>query len=246
MIERDPDTAETILAIEGLRCGYGRTEVIHGLSLNVGRGEVVCLIGANGAGKSTVIKAIVGLIPALDGAITLCGRDVTGMRTPTRVELGLGIVPEGRGVLPQLTVGENLLLGGYVRRSEPWLAEEMDRILRLFPILAERRDQLAGTLSGGEQQMLVIGRALMSRPRLLILDEPSFGLAPKIIDRIFDVVTELRAGGLTILLIEQNANMALEVSQRGYVLESGACILSDTAANLRKDTRVRDIYLGSG
>ena len=240
------DATETILAVDGLRCGYGRTEVIHGLDLRVGRGEIVCLIGANGAGKSTVIKAVVGLIPVSAGTIKLCGRDVTHTRTATRVELGLGIVPEGRGVLPQLSVGENLLLGGYVRRSEPWLADEMDRVLGLFPILAERRDQLAGTLSGGEQQMLVIGRALMSRPRLLILDEPSFGLAPKIIDRIFEVVTELRAGGLTILLVEQNANVALEVSQRGYVLDSGACILSDAAATLRKDTLVRDIYFGSG
>jgi branched-chain amino acid transport system ATP-binding protein len=162
------------------------------------------------------------------------------------VELGVGIVPEGRGVLAQLTVAENLLLGGYVRRSEAWLADEMDRVLGLFPILAERREQLAGTLSGGEQQMLVIGRALMSRPRLLILDEPSFGLAPKIIDKIFEVVTQLRAGGLTILLVEQNANVALEVSQRGYVLDSGTCILSDAAATLRHDARVRDIYFGAG
>jgi branched-chain amino acid transport system ATP-binding protein len=239
-------TAETVLAIEGLRCGYGRTEVIHGLDLDVRRGEIVCLIGANGAGKSTVINAVVGVIPAWAGAISLCGRDVTRAPTATRVELGLAIVPEGRGVLRQLTVSENLLLGGYVHRSEPWLADEMERVLALFPILAERRDQLAGTLSGGEQQMLVIGRALMSRPRLLVLDEPSFGLAPKIIDRIFEVVTSLRTGGLTILLVEQNANVALEVSQRGYVLESGNCILSDAAASLRQDTLVRDIYFGSG
>jgi branched-chain amino acid transport system ATP-binding protein len=246
MAEPMSDATETILAVDGLRCGYGRTEVIHDLNLDVRRGEIVCLIGANGAGKSTVIKAVIGLIPAWSGAIRLCGRDVTAIRTATRVKLGLGIVPEGRGVLPQLTVGENLLLGGYVRRSEPWLADEMDRVFGLFPILAERREQLAGTLSGGEQQMLVIGRALMSRPRLLILDEPSFGLAPKIIDKIFEVVTQLRAGGLTILLIEQNANVALEVSQRGYVLDSGACFLSDDAATLRRDARVRDIYFGAG
>jgi branched-chain amino acid transport system ATP-binding protein len=237
---------EAVLAIDGLRCGYGRAEVIHNLDLTVARGEIVCLIGANGAGKSTVIKAITGLVAASSGSITLCGRDVTGDRTATRVELGLAVVPEGRGVLSQLTVGENLLLGGYVRRSEPWLAEEMDRVLGLFPILSKRRDQLAGTLSGGEQQMLVIGRALMSRPRLLILDEPSFGLAPKIIDRIFEVVTELQVDGLTILLVEQNANVALDVSQRGYVLESGSCVLSGAAAALRKDTLVRDIYFGSG
>jgi len=240
------DAGENILAVKGLRCGYGRTEVIHNLDLDVARGEIVCLIGANGAGKSTVIKAIVGLIPAVSGTIGLCGRDVTTVRTWTRVELGLAVVPEGRGVLPQLTVAENLLLGGYVRRSESWLDEERERVLALFPILSQRCDQLAGTLSGGEQQMLVIGRALMSRPRLLILDEPSFGLAPKIIDRIFEAVTELRARGLTILLVEQNANVALEVSQRGYVLESGHCILCDEAASLRNDTLVRDIYFGSG
>jgi branched-chain amino acid transport system ATP-binding protein len=171
---------------------------------------------------------------------------VTALRTSTRVELGLAVVPEGRGVLSQLTVGENLLLGGYVRRSESWLNDEMERVFALFPILSERCDQLAGTLSGGEQQMLVIGRALMSRPRLLILDEPSFGLAPKIIDKIFEAVTELKSRGLTILLVEQNANVALEVSQRGYVLESGQCILSNAAASLRNDTMVRDIYFGSG
>jgi branched-chain amino acid transport system ATP-binding protein len=240
------DASETVLAVKGLRCGYGRTEVIHNLDLEVARGEIVCLIGANGAGKSTVIKAVVGLIPAASGSIGLCGRDVTALRTSTRVELGLAVVPEGRGVLPQLTVAENLLLGGYVRRSESWLNEEMERVLALFPILSERCDQLAGTLSGGEQQMLVIGRALMSRPRLLILDEPSFGLAPKIIDKIFEAVTELKSRGLTILLVEQNANVALEVSQRGYVLESGHCILSDAAASLRSDTMVRDIYFGAG
>src|SRR6201988_1132357 len=177
------DATDTVLAVKGLRCGYGRTEGIHHLDLDVARGEIVCLIGANGAGKSTVIKAIVGLIRAASGSIDLCGRDVTALRTSTRVELGLAVVPEGRGVLPRLTVAENLLLGGYVRRSESWLDEEMERVLALFPILSERRGQLAGTLSGGEQQMLVIGRALMSRPRLLILDEPSFGLAPKIIDK---------------------------------------------------------------
>src|ERR1700749_4236916 len=156
------DATEAVLAVKGLRCGYGRTEVIHNLDLDVARGEIVCLIGANGAGKSTVIKAIVGLIPAASGSIGLCGQDVTALRTSTRVELGLAVVPEGRGVLPQLTVAENLLLGGYVRRSESWLDEEMERVFALFPILSERRGQLAGTLSGGEQQMLGIGRGLMS------------------------------------------------------------------------------------
>jgi branched-chain amino acid transport system ATP-binding protein len=235
-----------MLEIAGLTCGYGRAEVIHGVDLVVRRGEIVCLIGANGAGKTTLIRALVGLLPARTGTIRLGGHDVTSLSTPARVERGLAVVPEGRGVLPQLSVGENLLMGGYVRRSESWLGREMDRVMTLFPILAERREQAAGTLSGGEQQMLVIGRALMSRPSLLVLDEPSFGLAPKIVDMIFKVVTELQAAGLTILLVEQNANIALEVSQRGYVLESGHCILADETSRLRDNTLVRDIYLGSG
>ncbi len=239
------DAIDQVLTVEGLRCGYGRAEVVHGLDLSVARGEIVCLIGANGAGKSTVIKAIVGVIPTWSGTVKLCGADITAASTPARVERGLAIAPEGRGVLSQLSVGENLLMGGYVRRSEAWLPQEMERVLGLFPILAERREQPAGTLSGGEQQMLVIGRALMSRPRLLILDEPSFGLAPRIVDKIFDVVMELRADGLTILLVEQNANVALEISQRGYVMESGACILTDDASRLRDNPLVRDIYLGS-
>lgn len=237
---------ENMLEVAGLSCGYGRAQVIHGVDLAVRQGEIACLIGANGAGKTTLIRALVGLIPARTGSIRLAGRDVTGLSTPARVELGLAVVPEGRGVLPQLSVGENLLMGGYTRRSEAWLDEEMDRVLRLFPILAERREQTAGTLSGGEQQMLVIGRALMSRPRLLVLDEPSFGLAPKVVDTIFEVIADLRTTGLTILLVEQNANLALEVSQGGYVLESGACILADEASRLRDNPLVRDIYLGAG
>ena len=246
MAEAVPRSDTMVLEVAGLSCGYGRAQVIHDVSLTVRRGEIACLIGANGAGKTTLIKALMGLLPARTGSIRLGGRDVTALSTPARVELGLAVVPEGRGVLPQLSVHENLLMGGYVRRSQAWLGEEMDRVLRLFPILAERREQAAGTLSGGEQQMLVIGRALMSRPSLLVLDEPSFGLAPKVVDTIFKVITELQAAGLTILLVEQNANIALEVSQRGYVLESGACILADEASRLRDNTLVRDIYLGSG
>ena len=241
----DLGVPDCVLSVRHLHCGYGRTEVIHGADIDVARGEIVCLIGANGAGKSTLIKAVAGLVPASRGSVTLCGRDVTRASTPARVELGLAIVPEGRGVLPQMSVEDNLMMGGYVRRSASWLAEEKDRIFASMPVLTERRTQAAGTLSGGEQQMLVIGRALMSRPRLLVLDEPSFGLAPKIVEAIFRLVTELQARGLTILLVEQNASIALQVADRGYVIESGACILHDRASRLRDNPLVRDIYLGT-
>ena len=234
-----------ILSVRGLRCGYGRSEIIHGIDIDVAPQEIICLIGANGAGKSTFIKAVAGLIAASAGSVTLSGRDVTRASTPARVDLGLALVPEGRGVLPQLSVDDNLLMGGYVRRGAPWLRQEKERILTLMPVLAERRAQMAGTLSGGEQQMLVIGRALMSRPRLLVLDEPSFGLAPKIVEAIFGMVKDLQATGLTILLVEQNANIALQVSDRGYVINGGMCILHDRATSLRNTKLVRDIYLGS-
>jgi branched-chain amino acid transport system ATP-binding protein len=236
---------DNILSVRGLHCVYGRSEIIHGIDLDVATQEIICLIGANGAGKSTFIKAVAGLIATTAGSVTLCGRDVTQASTPARVDLGLALVPEGRGVLPQLSVDDNLLMGGYVRRGAPWLRQEKERILTLMPVLAERRAQMAGTLSGGEQQMLVIGRALMSRPRLLVLDEPSFGLAPKTVEAIFRMVKDLQSTGLTILLVEQNANIALQVSDRGYVISGGACILHDQAARLRDNKVVRDIYLGS-
>jgi branched-chain amino acid transport system ATP-binding protein len=238
-------SSDTILAVRSLRCGYGRDEIIHGIDLDVAGGEIVCLIGANGAGKSTIIKGVAGLIAATSGSVALCGRDVTRASTPARAGLGLALVPEGRGVLAQMSVDENLMMGGYVRRSAAWLSQEKDRILTLLPILAERRAQAAGTLSGGEQQMLVIGRALMSRPKLLVLDEPSFGLAPKIVERIFRLITELQTAGLTILLVEQNANIALQVADRGYVISAGSCILHDQASRLRSNPMIRDIYLGS-
>lgn len=239
-------STESLLTVNGLRCGYGRSEVLHGVDIAVTESEITCLIGANGAGKTTLIKAIVGIVPVRAGSIHFGGRDITKASTPARVEQGLAVVPEGRGVLPQLSVYENLLMGGYVQRGAHWLSGEMERIFNLFPILAERRGQPAGSLSGGEQQMLVIGRALMSRPKLLVLDEPSFGLAPKVVQTIFEVITELQESGLTILLVEQNASIALQVSQYGYVLESGNCILAAETEKLRNDTLVRDIYLGSG
>lgn len=246
MHDTTPLTRLAVLDIRELVCGYGRTQIIHGVDLKVLKGEIVCLIGNNGAGKSTLIKAIIGAIPSTGGEVRLRGEDLARQDMASRISRGIAVVPEGRGVLAQLSVEDNLLMGGYVRRGAPWLAEEMARIYALFPILAERRAQMAGTLSGGEQQMLVIGRALMSRPELLILDEPSFGLAPKIVDSIFAVIEQLRDAGNTVLLVEQNARIALRVADRGYVLASGRAILDGPAGWLSENTTVRDIYLGSG
>lgn len=246
MTESSAISPQPILAVSGLRCGYGRSEVIHGVDLSVSQGEIACLIGANGAGKTTLIRAILGLVSAREGSVRFRGEDITSQSTASRIERGLAVVPEGRGVLPRLSVNDNLRMGAYVRRRDSSFAGDIDRIFSLFPILAERRQQVAGTLSGGEQQMLVIGRALMSRPQLLILDEPSFGLAPKIVQSIFEVIAGLRETGLTILLVEQNASIALQVAQRGFVLENGSCLLSAEAAKLRGDPIVRDIYLGAG
>lgn len=246
MHDTTPLSRRAVLDVEGLICGYGRTEIIHGVDLRVHQGEIVCLIGNNGAGKSTLIKAVIGAIPTLKGLVRLRGEDLARKDMAARIGQGIAVVPEGRGVLAQLSVEDNLLMGGYVRRGAPWLDEERARIYALFPILAERRHQAAGTLSGGEQQMLVIGRALMSRPELLILDEPSFGLAPKIVESIFAVIEQLREAGNTVLLVEQNARIALRVADRGYVLASGRAILDGPADRLSEDTTVRDIYLGSG
>ncbi|MDR5653255.1 ABC transporter ATP-binding protein [Ruixingdingia sedimenti] len=234
-----------LLQVENVSCGYGRSEVIHEVGMEVRQGETVCLIGPNGAGKSTLIKAITGLIRPGAGRIRFAGQDITAAPPPRRVEAGIALVPEGRGVLPTMTVEENLMLGGYVRRREIDIAAEMDRMMRLFPVLAERRSQTASTLSGGEQQQLVIARGLMSRPKLLILDEPSFGVAPLIVAQIFRTIRELAEAGTTILLVEQNANMALEVAQRGYVFESGRCVTSGATADLRENDLVREVYLGA-
>lgn len=241
----DRIAGEPMLSVEGLHCGYGRTEVLHGIDLQVQESEIACLIGANGAGKTTTIRAIVGLVKALRGLIRFRGEDLASIDTAGRIERGIALVPEGRGVLKTLSVQDNLHMGAYVRRRETGMEEDVSRIFAMFPILAERRQQLAGTLSGGEQQMLVIGRALMSRPKLLILDEPSFGLAPKIVEAIFDTIVRLRETGLTILLVEQNAHIALQVSQNGFVLDSGSCLMAADSATLRNDKLVRDIYLGA-
>jgi branched-chain amino acid transport system ATP-binding protein len=231
--------------VRDLACGYGRGNVIHEVGIDVRAGETVCLIGPNGAGKSTLIKAIAGLLPARSGRVEFDGRDVTRQRLDQRVEAGMALVPEGRGLLRSLSVEENLLMGAYVRRKELDVRAEMDRVMALFPVLRQRSSQVASTLSGGEQQQLAIARALMSRPRLLMLDEPSFGVAPLIVAAIFRTIRELSGAGTTILLVEQNARMALGVAHRGYVIESGRCVLGGSTAELRDSPVVRDVYLGA-
>jgi len=233
-----------LLDTRALHVAYGNVTAIHELSLSVQEGELVCLIGANGAGKSTARKALVGIQPIAAGSIHYDGLAITGMPAHLRVRKGIALVPEGRGVFVRLSVFENLQLGAYARSDAHAVAQDLDYVLSLFPRLAERRRQLAGTLSGGEQQMLAIGRALMSRPRLLLLDEPSMGLAPIMVQKIFEIIRRIAAHGVTLLLVEQNAKLALEVSDRGYVMESGRVVLADSAAALLADPQVQNAYLG--
>jgi branched-chain amino acid transport system ATP-binding protein len=232
-----------LLEAKALEVSYGGIKAVKGIDLYVGAGELVTLIGANGAGKSTTLKALAGLLKPAGGTILYNGADVTGLPAFRLVQKGLSLVPEGRGVFGRLTVAENLAMGAYTRRDAD-VASDLDRAFALFPRLAERRAQLAGTMSGGEQQMLAIARALMSRPRLLLLDEPSMGLAPAVVQKIFETIRAITAGGVTLLLVEQNAKLALEVCDRGYVMESGTIVLADTAAALLGNPQVRHAYLG--
>ncbi len=232
-----------LLAVEGLEAHYGRIRALAGVDLRVDEGELVAIVGANGAGKTTLLRTLSGVHPASAGRVLLEGRDITRIPGYRRVALGIAQVPEGRQVFAPMSVEDNLLLGGYVRTAAE-RAETLAEVYTLFPRLKERRDQPAGTLSGGEQQMLAIGRALMARPRLLLLDEPSMGLAPRIVEQIFETIEELRRRGTTILLVEQNAYAALSVADRGYVLESGRVTLADRAAALLADERVKAAYLG--
>ncbi|WZB69613.1 ABC transporter ATP-binding protein [Achromobacter xylosoxidans] len=235
-----------MLKLESLRVSYGAIQAVRDVSLEIRTGEIVTIIGANGAGKSTLLKAVAGLEPAQDGRITFMDRDITQLPAHQRVGLGLALSPEGRGVFADQTVYDNLLLGGYARRKDrDAIAVGVERGYALFPRLRERRDQLAGTLSGGEQQMLAMARALMCEPRLLCLDEPSLGLAPLIVQDIFAAIRQLRDDGLTIVLVEQMANQALGVADRAYVLETGRVTLSGTGAQLLSDPKVRAAYLGS-
>jgi len=235
---------DTVLSIEGLCAGYGRVEVLRGIDMRVGHGELVTLIGANGAGKSTLLKAVIGLIPSSAGRVRLLGEDITGIQPERAVRAGLALVPEGRMLFGPMTVRENLELGAH-SRSTPDLTEDFERVFALFPALADRREQTAATLSGGEQQMLAVSRALMARPKLLLLDEPSLGLAPRLIGEIFEVLDLLRADGHTILLVEQDARLALKHADRGYVMRTGSVALAGSAEELLADDDIRLIYLGA-
>jgi branched-chain amino acid transport system ATP-binding protein len=233
----------SLLEVKGLEVRYGGIRAVKGIDLAVEEGELVCLIGANGAGKSSTLRAIAGLHPPGAGAVRYAGRDLAGTRAFERARAGLVLVPEGRGVFPQLTVDENLDMGAYARADREVEADR-ERVFGLFPRLRERRGQTGGTLSGGEQQMLAIGRALMSRPKLLLLDEPSMGLAPIVVQLIFEVIQEINAGGVTCLLVEQNARAALALARRAYVMESGQIALSGPATELADDPKVVAAYLG--
>ncbi len=232
----------SLLTLERLEVSYGGIRAVKGIDLAVEPGELVCLIGANGAGKTTTLRAITGLVPPAGGRIRYDGEDITGWRVHRIARRGLALVPEGRGVFAQLTIEENLAMGAYARKDD--VSADLERAFTLFPRLKERRRQTAGTLSGGEQQMLAIARALMSRPKLLLLDEPSMGLAPLMVEKIFDVIRAIAAEGVTMLLVEQNARLALEVSRRAYVLEGGLVALSGEAGTLLHDPRIREAYLG--
>ena len=233
-----------LLEVRKLAVAYGGIQAVKGIDLTVGDGELVCLIGANGAGKTTTLKGICGLLPVRSGTVHYVGADVTGRPAFELVRRGLAMVPEGRGVFGALTIEENLAMGAYARRDRDGVRADVERVFGLFPRLKERRRQTAGTLSGGEQQMLAMGRALMSRPRLLLLDEPSMGLAPLMVQKVFETIVAVSREGVTILLIEQNAKLALEVSGRGYVMESGEITLSGPAATMLHDPKVRAAYLG--
>ena len=235
-----------MLTLKSVQAGYGRLPVLKGISLHVRQGEVVTLIGGNGAGKTTTLRAISGLLPPRQGAIEFDGQDLTRMPAERIVTLGLALVPEGRRVFRTLSVNANLELGAYHRRDKNAVRQDLEDIRGRFPILKERAHQAAGTLSGGEQQILAIGRALMARPRLLMLDEPSMGLAPRMVTQVYAILAELKAAGTTILLVEQNARAALKVADRGYVLETGRIILDGTAADFRDDPEVQRAYLGKG
>ncbi len=232
-----------LLEVKEIHTYYGNIHALKGISFEVDSGEIIALIGANGAGKTTTLRTICGLMEPRDGAVRYDGENISATRADLLVSKGISMVPEGRGVFAKLTVEENLDMGAYTRRDKG-IKDDLDRVYELFPRLEERKKQFAGTMSGGEQQMLAIARALMSNPRLLLLDEPSMGLAPVLVDGVFDTVQRIQSEGVTILLVEQNAHMALQIADRGYVLQSGEVALSDTAANLQRNETVQKTYLG--
>ena len=233
-----------MLEINNLNVHYGVIHALRNITLKVDAGEIVTLIGANGAGKTTTLRTISGLIKATSGNILLEGKDLTVLPAPSRVELGISQVPEGRRIFPDMSVYENLELGAFLRKDKASIKKDIDEIFEQFPILGDRRKQMAGTLSGGEQQMLAIGRGLMSKPRILLLDEPSMGLAPLLVREIFNIIQEINRAGTTILLVEQNASMALSIAHRAYVIETGSIVLSGTGEELSKSSEIQKAYLG--
>ncbi len=237
-------TGNVLLKVSGLKVAYGGIQAVKGVDFEVREGELVTLIGSNGAGKTTTMKAITGTLPLAGGDIEYLGESIRGQGAWDLVKKGLAMVPEGRGVFTRMTIVENLQMGAHIRNDRAGIAQDMEKVFTIFPRLAERRDQLAGTMSGGEQQMLAMGRALMSRPRVLLLDEPSMGLSPIMVDKIFEVVRDVYAQGVTVLLVEQNASRALQIADRGYVMESGLITMTGQARQMLDDPKVRAAYLG--
>jgi branched-chain amino acid transport system ATP-binding protein len=233
-----------VLKIRELSVHYGKIKAVRQIDMDIAKGEIVSLIGANGAGKSTTLRALSGLVKAAGGSVEFEGKDITGWSAKAIVEAGISHCPEGRQIFPRMTVMENLELGAYTRKDTKNLSVEYDRIFEYFPVLAQRRNQMGGTLSGGEQQMLAIGRALMSKPKLLLLDEPSLGLAPLLVEKIFEIIQNINREGMTVLLIEQNAWQALNIANRGYVMETGSVAVTGAAAELLHNDHVRRAYLG--
>ena len=233
-----------LLKVTGLKVAYGGIQAVKGVDFEVREGELVSLIGSNGAGKTTTMKAITGILPINDGNIEYMGKSIRGQGPWDLVKQGLAMVPEGRGVFARMTIVENLQMGAYIRTDKANVLADIDKVFTIFPRLKERRDQLAGTLSGGEQQMLAMGRGLMSRPKVLLLDEPSMGLSPLMVDKIFEVVRDVYAQGVTVLLVEQNASRALAIADRGYVMDSGLVTMSGDAKEMLNDPKVRAAYLG--
>ncbi|MHC1789136.1 ABC transporter ATP-binding protein [Solidesulfovibrio sp.] len=233
-----------MLELTGIETYYGNIQALKGVTLRIAQGEIVTLIGANGAGKTTTLMSISGVVQPRQGKVVFLGDDITRLSTERIVSLGITQVPEGRMIFPRLTVRENLLMGAYLRKDKAGIREDEEHAYTLFPVLRERRTQMGGTLSGGEQQMLAIGRALLARPKLLLLDEPSLGLAPLVVENIFEIIKQINKDGVTVLLVEQNAQMALQVAHRGYVLETGRVTLEGPAGDLLNDPKVRSAYLG--
>jgi branched-chain amino acid transport system ATP-binding protein len=233
-----------MLILEDVIAHYGSIQALKGISLSIKQGEIVTVIGANGAGKTTTLKTICGLVNTTSGKTSFQGKNITNKHTADIIEAGIAMVPEGRRIFPRMTVNENLKLGAYLNKSKQEITQDMERVFELFPLLKDRLRQIAGTLSGGEQQMLAMGRALMARPKLLLLDEPSMGLAPKIVEDIFEIITTINQEGTTILLVEQNAKMALSIACKGYVIETGKIVIEDTTQNLLNNEKVKKAYLG--